>query len=178
MTAELNEKLFWLINAPAGKLIDALMTGFTITGYTIPSFLIGIAAMHFYKGLNRKNALLLAATFLLGGAVVQGIKYNLPTERPLKYYEEKSPPVGKKVHAPFTRLYSGTFPSGHSQTAFGAAAFLALLFRRHAALYFLWATMVALSRVYLGLHFPADVIVGAAIGTLAAILTIAVSRNR
>lgn len=171
MTPELNEKLFWLINVPAGKTIDALMTAFSITGYTIPAFLIGIVAMRCYSRLNRRNALILVATLLLGGAVVQGIKQNLPAPRPLKYYEEVKAPDGRAVHAPFKRLYSRTFPSGHSQTAFGVAGFLAFFFRRHAMLYFSWAAMVALSRVYLGVHFPADIIVGAAIGTLAAILT-------
>jgi len=135
-------------------------------------------AMRFYKGFNRKNTLILVATLLLGGAVVQGIKHILPTDRPLKYYEVEKTPVGREVHAPFTQLYSGTFPSGHSQTAFGVAGFLAFFFRRHAALWFSWAAMVALSRVYLGVHFPADIIVGAAIGTLSAILTIAVSKTR
>ncbi|MBI4536462.1 MAG: phosphatase PAP2 family protein [candidate division NC10 bacterium] len=61
-----------------------------------------------------------------------------------------------------------SFPSGHATTAFAAAAFLALWRPRLAIPAFLLAALVALSRVYLGAHFPSDVLAGALLGTSAA----------
>jgi len=167
---ELNEKLFWIINTDAGKAVDAVMIAVTISGYSATAVLLGLAAIRFYGGFNKKNVILFAAAVLLGGGAVHLLKQNLPLDRPLGYFAEKSPPMDGRVHAPFDRPHHRTFPSGHSQTAFGVAAIIALMFRRHIALWFLWAALVALSRVYLGVHFPLDVFAGSLIGALAAFI--------
>jgi membrane-associated phospholipid phosphatase len=60
---------------------------------------------------------------------------------------------------------NASFPSSHAANAFAIAWVLARRWRRGALLFFLAATVVALSRVYLDRHFPSDVLVGAAIGT-------------
>jgi undecaprenyl-diphosphatase len=60
---------------------------------------------------------------------------------------------------------NSSFPSGHAANAFMLATLLAALLRR--GLWPLWyglASLVALSRVYLGLHYPGDVLAGATLG--------------
>ncbi len=59
-----------------------------------------------------------------------------------------------------------SFPSGHATTAFAAAAAVAVLIPGLRWPAFGLAALVALSRVYLGVHFALDVIAGAVIGTL------------
>lgn len=58
------------------------------------------------------------------------------------------------------------FVSSHAANTFGVAAFLSLLFRNRWATYGLlfWAAFVSYSRIYLGVHFPGDVICGAILG--------------
>ena len=63
----------------------------------------------------------------------------------------------------------GAFPSGHAATAFAAATVIAWDSRRLAIPAYALAALVAWSRVYVGVHWPLDVIGGAALGTLVAI---------
>jgi undecaprenyl-diphosphatase len=60
--------------------------------------------------------------------------------------------------------------SGHAASSFSLAFFLIPLFRnrfRYFTLFIIaWAAMVAYSRVYLGVHYPADIVCGALFGAL------------
>lgn len=59
-----------------------------------------------------------------------------------------------------------SFPSGHSTAAFSIAVVFALHSALLAALLLPIASLVALSRMYLGLHYPTDCIIGILIGTI------------
>jgi undecaprenyl-diphosphatase len=82
--------------------------------------------------------------------------------------------VGKLVvqrHRPFeTQLgppsNTHSFPSGHSATAFACATVLSAYAPRWRVPFYLLATLIALSRIYNGMHYPTDVLAGAALGVL------------
>jgi undecaprenyl-diphosphatase len=70
-----------------------------------------------------------------------------------------------------------SFPSGHSATAFAAATAVAILCPRLRPAALVIAAAVALSRVYLRVHFPLDVIAGALLGAgLGALFALAALR--
>ena len=57
-----------------------------------------------------------------------------------------------------------SFPSGHAALSFSAAVVLAHALRRGRAAWYLLAALIAFSRVYIGVHYPIDVVVGTLVG--------------
>jgi undecaprenyl-diphosphatase len=66
-----------------------------------------------------------------------------------------------------------SFFSGHASSSFAVTTFVALCIRKHSKwiyLSFLWPIIFVLSRIYVGVHYPSDLFVGALVGTLIAFL--------
>ena len=61
-----------------------------------------------------------------------------------------------------------SFPSGHTNASFAAAFALAKGFGKKGAWAYLVAALIAVSRLWVGVHYPTDVIAGAVCGTLCA----------
>jgi len=73
--------------------------------------------------------------------------------------------------APFSwRVDFASMPSGHATSAFAAAVALGALFPRARIALFLYAGIIALSRVVLTAHYPSDVLAGAVVGACGALL--------
>ncbi len=64
------------------------------------------------------------------------------------------------------------FPSSHAGNTFALAVFLSLLFRNRglAAVLFVWSVAVSYSRMYLGVHYPGDILAGFAVGGFYAVM--------
>lgn len=72
------------------------------------------------------------------------------------------------------------FASSHAANVFALAVGFALLFpkeKRKIAFLFVWASLVSYSRVYVGVHFPLDILVGGGVGALLAYLMYLVDRK-
>jgi undecaprenyl-diphosphatase len=65
-----------------------------------------------------------------------------------------------------------SLPSGHTAAAFLMATIIASFFPSLALISFTWATLVGLSRILLGVHFPLDVVLGAILGSTLATLSL------
>lgn len=66
-----------------------------------------------------------------------------------------------------------SFPSSHAVNNFGAATLITYFYRRSWPIWYALAASVAFSRVYVGVHYPSDVIGGAALGAVCALAVIA-----
>ncbi len=71
------------------------------------------------------------------------------------------------------------FVSSHAANSFGLATFVALLFSKKwvTVSMLLWALIVSYSRIYLGVHYPADIMCGGALGALLSTVFFYLSMN-
>jgi undecaprenyl-diphosphatase len=74
--------------------------------------------------------------------------------------------------------HSHSFPSGHTATAFAGATMLSLIVPRAAPAFYVLAAAIGYSRLYVGVHFPLDVVGGVVIGVATALLLLAAIRRR
>ena len=122
-----------------------------------PLFVAVAATTDFRSGRRLPTtALFAAATAVLASLAAAGLKEVFDRERPPLADPDVDPLVGLPS--------SPSFPSGHAATAFAAAALVGALRPRLRVPLYAVAALVALSRVYLGVHYWLDVIAGAALG--------------
>ena len=105
-----------------------------------------------------------ACADLLAFALKSAIDVNRP---PVRYASPHA-----LVHVPTDH----SFPSGHSATSFAAALVLAHAVPRRAWLFYVLAAAIGFSRVYVGVHYPIDVLGGALLGLLVATALLRLAR--
>ena len=91
--------------------------------------------------------------------VIYGLKFLVQRQRPLFFLE-----VASKLSKGPGEILDPSFPSAHAAFSFMMATLLALWFPRYRIIFFIVAGFVGWTRIYLGLHYPTDVIVGALLG--------------
>jgi undecaprenyl-diphosphatase len=85
-----------------------------------------------------------------------GLKAIFDVERPSMRFPDPKPLV--------TAPLDGSFPSGHAATSFAAATVLTFARPRWAPAFYLLALAIGFSRVYVGVHYPLDIVGGAVLG--------------
>lgn len=146
---------FYLINHDCrNKLFDILMPLLSQLGtWEILLALVFIFVM-FEKKEARRVGIFLVAGLLLSYLIVSILKMWITRPRPFL--------VLPNVHL-LVKDSGFSFPSGHASNAFMVATLFFIFSKRLYFLYFV-ALGIAVSRIYVGVHFPSDVIAGALIG--------------
>lgn len=156
-----NESFLWL-NSFHHPILDALMPHLTHIGEG--AFLTAIFAL-----LMRKTqpavVVSLAVSMLLVLAIIGPLKHQTfeMWARPLAYFKKET------FHYVALRdWYAYAFPSGHSAAAASMLAYFALVSQKEkwAVLIGLIAVFAAYTRVYIGVHFLGDILVGLGVGML------------
>jgi undecaprenyl-diphosphatase len=157
---DLNGSIFDAINGLAGHvtIVDDAMK--FAANYVIFGVFALVAASWFVRqgsGESRRLAVYTAGlTALLSIAVVMVIQHFYVHQRP---FVARSDVVLLIKHSA-----DASFPSEHATAAFALAAGVAMYRLRYGMVLLALATLISFARVYVGAHYPADVLGGAAIG--------------
>ena len=135
---------------------DFIMPKITNLGGAVWSiFLCIVLLLNKDAGINTVGQKL-AVSLIITHLIVRLCKKFLPRLRP--YMTLDNVHIGHKLYK------DSSFPSGHSTAAFCSATVLSSALPAFTFVFFTIAVLVAISRVYLGMHYPSDITVGATIG--------------
>lgn len=169
----LDQKVTLEMNSWSSEITDVIWKFFSDIPVWIPMYVIIVGCLFWRLGWKKGLIMTLAAaaTFGFCDQFSNLIKDLVERVRPLNdpYMLEHGLNILEGKSSSFS------FFSAHSANAFGLATSTLigfrldkrLRYRGYAAWMYTWATLVALSRVFVGKHYLGDIIAGAAIGALA-----------
>jgi undecaprenyl-diphosphatase len=159
---DLDSQLFLYLNRSlSGTGMTLFFSCITYLGNGLAAALLILPAMYILdRDRFSKHAAALVISIALSGLVVNVIKPIVDRPRPYEHFAQ----LGIEVHAPLDPPPDKSFPSGHTQTAFGAATYLSCMYPALSPLFLALAVLTGLSRIAVGVHYPSDVLVGALFG--------------
>jgi len=163
----INRFLFYHINGFHFRWLDTIMLPITYCG---DGTVLSIVALGLWRLRGGKKFLRLVLILISAGILVQVIKYFFPAPRPSVVFSD--------IHILGPVLRAQSFPSGHAASTFGLVSFVSGEFPKLQTLLWILAILIGLSRVYVGAHFPADVIFGAGLGYLLGNIYLSVWEHR
>lgn len=168
MINSLNEKIFFLINHAVG--VYPLLDGFFlfVTNFVVESLIV-LSVFWFFIVLPRgasnfkeklllyKQAFVFILVLLSTWTITEFIKGSVSFARPFQILEGVK---SLSIHGSYD-----SFPSLHTAFSFAIATYIYFYNKRVGLMLFGIATIVGISRIFVGVHFPLDVIFGAFVGS-------------
>ncbi|HEY6142864.1 MAG TPA: phosphatase PAP2 family protein [Flavobacterium sp.] len=165
----LDTQLFVYLNSLGSEKYDALWLIITKQFSWIPLFLLLLYVI--YKKIGRKQTLFLilfvAIMLVFTDQITNLVKNGFQRLRPCN-----NPEINSFIRIVQARS-SFSFFSGHAANTMAVAVFLYLILKdkfKYFGLLFLWPLIFAYSRIYLGLHYPGDILAGYIFGAFFAFL--------
>lgn len=167
---QLDTDVFLFFNSMHAPFWDVFMRLFSGKWIWVPMYAVILAA------LWRSYRWRVALTMTVAAALVIVIADQTCATLIRPYFERLRPSQPDNPLSVLTHIVDGYrggrygFPSCHAANSFGLAVFTALLFnhRRWTLFIVAWALLNSYTRLYLGVHYPGDLAVGALVGATAA----------
>lgn len=162
-------QLFIYLNNLGLESWDGFWLLITKTTFWIPLFLFILFLI--YKSQGFKMGTLIMIYFL--GAIFISIVLMLTTKYFVARIRPSSVPELAEIIRALQKPNSYSFYSGHASSSFMIATFAVLVLRKYyrwVYVLFLFPFLFTLSRIFVGVHFPSDLLIGAMVGTLLALL--------
>lgn len=165
----IDEQVFYFINVSlANPLTDMFMPFITVEKNWFIFW--GIMWLYLLIGAGRKGRVI-AILVLLLVLVSDQLSSNV-----LKHFFERVRPCNhlprETIHLLVNCTGSFSFPSSHAVNNFAGAYFFSYFYPRLKVAFYISASLLAISRIFCGVHYPFDVVGGAAIGLLTGFLFI------
>ncbi len=165
----LDQELFLFLNNLGTSFFDPLWLFITHKFSSIPLYALLIYLLYKNIGLQQTIiALIVVAVMItITDQLSYFVKHSVMRLRPCG--EPDLQGLGRFV----AECGSYGYFSGHATSSFALATYLGLIFRKHYKYMFtglmIWAVFVSYSRIYVGVHYPGDVLTGALVGILIAL---------
>jgi undecaprenyl-diphosphatase len=155
--------LFYLINVQMSNYVFNMIFPIVTEAGTLLFWFIICGFLFIFGGdKGRKVAILCILALIFSYYVSEILKILIARPRPFLMLNGVN-------H--ITDINGFSFPSGHSVTAFAACTILGLKYK-HIYLFMAFACLIGFSRIYLGAHYPSDVLFGAFIGILCSLFVL------
>lgn len=163
-TRAFDEALRGFIHQHASQTITSLLSAVTLLGSTVVLLALSVSVLLVFLWVREQHAAVLFALTMAGAFVLNGVlKLSFHRTRPVPYFDLIAPT-------------SYSFPSGHALYSFcfygTLAALVTARINRRVAQLAIWMMavlliiLIGISRVYLGVHYPSDVLAGYAAALL------------
>jgi undecaprenyl-diphosphatase len=152
---------FWINQAFRSSFYDWIMPKITHLGGVTSSVLCALFLLISKNSFWHQVGLNMASSLILSHLIVNLIKRFVRRRRPYQALDGVS--TGTKL------LEDASFPSGHSTAIFCMATVLSSAVPSMMFILYGIAAIVAFSRVYLGMHYPSDITIGAGLGIITAV---------
>ena len=160
----------WLllkINGLNAPWLDSTMYALTQGVYWLPLYILVIGFM-IYKAHWKAISILLFLAIVI--VLTDQLSASLIKPWVGRLRPSHNPELENLLH--FVNNYKGglySFVSSHATNAFGIATFLWLILRKKINwiwIMYLWAMVFSFTRIYLGVHYPSDILGGAVLGSI------------
>lgn len=177
---EFDKSVFFFINNRlANPFFDFIMPYLRHANTWIPLYLF---LLIFIPWKHKKNGWFWVLLAIITGACTDIVSSHIIKQNIWRIRPCGDPGLAGHVH--FLLKYcphSSSFTSSHAANHFGFATFLFLTLRKYYGrvvwLIFLWATIVCFAQIYVGVHYPIDIICGALVGSLIGLILARIFNN-
>ena len=166
-----DQQLFFFLNGLNSPFWDNF---FYLFSHKLTFILFYAALIYFVIKTSKKQAVWIILSIIIVVTLSDQLASGVLKPLVQRFRPSRDPSLEGLVHLVFGKkggLYG--FASSHAANTFAVATFLALVYRNRFVSFAVlsWAVVTSYSRIYLGVHYPLDVICGGAIGAFFASMT-------